>query len=316
MIGKYIWYLQIRDGISLETISEKSGINAAIIKEFEDTNITRIPNIDLAAIAKAFTFKNAMDYFYFLNLNGTERNFRLYALGLPKTGTVSLQALFGKYRSGHEFWQWDTNQKHILFKEQTISKEELCEFLVYRDAAACLEMDSAYFNRYYIEMLAEVYSDAKFICLVRDPLSWVKSQVNYFMDIHREALHANRIDNGFPFDLPRGNQKSRDLFLKNIDEHIEITFKSWANAYRSILNQTQHLSTDRYCFIATNTIFQKIDYLATFAGISENNLFVEKAHSNISVYHIDVLKIANPELIDYYYRKHCKDLMDELSGKL
>ena len=316
MIGKYIWYLRCRDGLSLETVSEKSGINAAIIKEFEDTNITHIPNIDLAAIAKAFTFKNAMDYFYFLSLNGAKRHFRLYTLGLPKTGTVSLQALFGNYRSGHEFWQWDTNQKYIRFKEQTIGKEELRDFLIYRDAAACLDMDSAYFNRYFIEILAETYSDAKFIYMVRDPVSWVRSQVNYFMDIQKEALQSNRIDNGFPFDLPRGDQRSRDSFLQRIDEYIEITFKSWGNSYRSILNQTQHLSSDRYCFIATNRISQKIGDLASFAGISEKNLIVEKAHSNISVYNVDILKIVNTELIDRYYRKHCKDLMYELSDKL
>ena len=168
MIGKYIWYLRIRDGMSLEAVSEKSGINVAIIKEFEDSNIIYIPNTDLAAIAKAFSFKNAIEYVNLLKLNGTERHFRLYALGLPKTGTVSLCALFGKYRSGHEFWKWETNQKYIHFKEKTISKEELRDFLIFRDVAASLEMDSAYFNCYYIEMLAEIYADAKFICLVRE----------------------------------------------------------------------------------------------------------------------------------------------------
>jgi hypothetical protein len=165
-------------------------------------------------------------------------------------------------------------------------------------------------------MLAEIYADAKFICLVRDPISWVKSHVNYFMNTNREALQSNRIDNGFPFDLPSGNQHSRDLFLKNIDEYIEITFKSWANSYRSILNQTHHLSTEKYCFIDTNKISYKTDYLARFAGISVRDLIVEKAHSNISIYNVDVLKIVNPELIDHYYCKHCKNLMNELSDKL
>ncbi|NWJ52265.1 MAG: hypothetical protein HXX14_15520 [Bacteroidetes bacterium] len=316
MIGKYIWYLRLRDGLSLEAVSEKSGINTLIIKEFEGSNITHIPNADLAAIAKAFTFKNAIDYFRFLNLNGVERQFRLYALGLTKTGTVSIDGLFGKYRSCHEFWQWDTNQKYILFKEHSISREEFRDFILLRDAAACLEMDSAYFNRYYIDILSEEFTDAKFICLFRDPISWVKSQVNYYMDADREALQSTQIDNGFPFDMPRGEQVPRNKFLQNIDEYVEITFKSWAIAYRLILNQIRKLPDESYRFISTNQISQKLDLLANFAGVSQKNLVVGNAHSNKSVYQVDILKIVKSELIVQYFNKHCKDIMDEILEKI
>ena len=231
MIGKYIWYLRLREGLSIESVSEKCGLKPSILKEFEDLNISRIPNTDLAAIGKAFTFKNAVDYIHFLNLNGVHRRFRIYALGLPKTGTVSLHALFGNFISGHEFWQWDANQKYIQFKETTITREAFRDFVLLRDAAACLEMDSAYFNRYYIDILSEEFVDAKFVCLLRDPESWVRSQINYFMDISKEALQSTRIDNGFPFDLPRGDKVSRDEFLQNIDKHIEVTFKKIGRAH-------------------------------------------------------------------------------------
>jgi transcriptional regulator with XRE-family HTH domain len=315
MIGKYIWYLRIKEGLSLEAVSEKSGIKTDVLKEFEEVNISRIPNADLAAIAKAFTFKNAIDYFNFLKFNGTQRHFRLYAFGLPKTGTVSLYGLFGKFRSGHEFWQWDTNQKYLQFKEQAINRDEFRNFLILRDAAACLDMDSAYFNRYYIDILSEEFADAKFICLIRDPESWVKSQVNYFMDTTKEALQSVRIDNGFPFDLPRGDQVSRDKFLLHIDEYIEVTFKSWANAYRSILGQTEKLNPERYCFIWTNEISCQLGAIAKFAGIPETELKAENVHSNKAVYQVDALKMVGPDLIAQYYNRHCKDLWDTISNK-
>lgn len=315
MIGKYIWYLRLRDGLSLEAVSEKSGIKTGILKEFEDANISHIPNADLAAVAKAFTFKNAIDYFNFLNLNGVQRRFRLYALGLPKTGTVSIHALFGKFLSGHEFWQWDTNQKFIQFTEQAIGRNEFREFLIMRDAAASLEMDSAYFNRYYINILSEEFADAKFVCLIRDPESWVRSQINYFIDTEKEALQSKRIDNGFPFDLPRGDQASRDELLLHIDDYIEVTFKSWANAYRMILSQTEKISPERYCFIRTNEISQKLGAIAEFAGVSETNLIADKAHSNKADYRVDVLKMVSPVLIAQYYNRHCKELWDSLSKK-
>ena len=316
MIGKYIWYLRQKDGLSVDDVEMKSGIKALVIQEFEDTNVARIPNADLAAIAKAFTFKNAIDYFNFLKLNGTQRHFRLYALGLPKTGTVSLHALFGKFRSGHEFWQWDTNQKYIQFKEQAINRDEFRNFLIIRDAAACLDMDSAYFNRYSIDILSEEFADAKFICLIRDPLSWVKSQINFFMDTTKEALQSDRIDNAFPFDLPRGDQASRDKFLLHIAEYIEGTFKTWANVYRAILSRTEKLSPERYCYIRTNEISHKLGTIANFAGIPETDLIAESVHSNKAVYQVDALKMVGPDLIAQYYDRHCKELWDSISKKI
>ena len=315
MIGKYIGYLRKKDGLTMDDVARKSGIEASVIQEIENTNAIRIPNIDLAAIAKAFTFKNALDYFNFLKLNGAQRQFRLYALGLPKTGTVSLHAIFGKFRSGHEFWQWDTNQEYIQYKERAISRDEFHKFLLIRDAAACLEMDSAYFNQYYIDILSEEFADAKFICLIRDPKSWVKSQINCFMDTTKEALQSERLENGFPFDLPHGDQVSRDKFLQNIDEHIEVTFKSWANAYQAILRQTEKLSPERFCYIRTNEISQKLGSIAKFAGISETELRAENVHSNKSVYQLDALKMVSPDLIAQYYNRHCKELWESISKK-
>ena len=314
MIGKYIWYLRLKEGLSLEAVSEKCGLKPSILKEFEDLNISRIPNTDLAVIAKAFTFKNAVDYIHFLNLNGVQRHFRIYALGLPKTGTVSLHALFGNFRSGHEFWQWDTIQKYLQFKETTIAREAFREFVLMRDAAACLEMDSAYFNRCYIDILSEEFADAKFVCLLRDPESWVRSQINYYMDTSKEVLQSTRIDNGFPFDLPRGDQVSRDEFLLHIDEHIEVSFKSWANAYRIILSQTEKLSPEQYCFIRTNEISHKFGLLAKFAGIAETDLLIKKSHSNKAVYQVDALKMVSADIIAQYYNLHCKELWDSLSN--
>ena len=176
-------------------------------------------------------------------------------------------------------------------------------------------MDSAYFNHYYIDILSEEFADAKFICLIRDPESWVKSQINYFMDTSKEAMQSLLIDNGFPFDLPRDDQVSRDKFLQHIDEYIEVSFKSWANAYRSILSQTEKLSPERYCFIRTDDISRKLGAIAKFAGIPEIDLRAENVHLNKAVYQVDALKMVGRDLITHYYNRHCKDLWDTISNK-
>jgi hypothetical protein len=129
-------------------------------------------------------------------------------------------------------------------------------------------------------------------------------------------LQSGQIDNGFPFDLPRGDQASRDKFLLHIDEHIEVTFKSWANAYRMILSQTEKLPRERYCYVRTNEISQKLGTISGFAGIPETELIVDKVHSNKADYRVDALKMVNPDLIEQYYNRHCKELWDSISKKI
>ena len=316
MIGQYISYLRLKEGLKIEQVSEKSGIIATVIHEFEATNIIRIPNTDLVSLAKAFTFKNAIDYFNFLQLNGATRRFRVYALGLPKTGTVSLKGIFDNFRSGHEFWSWDMNQNYIDYKNKTISREGFRDFLLLRDSAACLEMDAAYFNNYAIDIFAQEFSEARFICLFRDPVSWVRSQVNYFMDPSKEALQSLQIENGFPFDLPRGDKLSREKFLQQLDKNIEVTFQCWANSYRRILQQVKTLDSSRYCFIPTPTISQNMGLLASFVGVPESSLIAEKSHLNKSVYQTDVLKLVDAKTINRYYLTHCKEIEEEISEKI
>ena len=315
MIGKHIWYLRLRDHLSVDEVSERSGIPAGIIHEYEESGITQIPNADLAAIAKAFSFRNAVDYVQFLKLNGCIRKFRLYALGLPKTGTVSLHAIFSRYRSGHEFWQWDTNQHYIQYKEQSIDREALRDFLLYRDAAACLEMDSSYTNRYYLSILADEFPDARFICLIREPISWVGSHINYFMDVTKEALQSARIDNGFPFDLPLGDVAARRELLNGLDHYIETTFRSWANACRSMLIQTRSLPPDRYLYLMTDQISTSVGRIAGFAGISESELDSAKSHCNKAIYQTDVLTLVPKEIIRSCYDRYCRELFEELKAE-
>ena len=126
---------------------------------------------------------------------------------------------------------------------------------------------------------------------------------------------SDRLENGFPFDLPLNDQVSRDKFLLHIDDDIEGTFKTWASAYRSILSQTEKLSPERYCFIRTNEISHQLGAIAKFAGIPESDLRAENVHSNKAVYQLDALKMVDPDLIAQYYNRHCKDLWDTISNK-
>lgn len=87
----------------------------------------------------------------------------------------------------------------IRHKHGDIALERFCGFLKEREMlGGLLEMDSAHFNRHYIDILKEEFPEAKFICLIRDCYSRVNSFVNYFVVPEREAIQSKELPNGMP----------------------------------------------------------------------------------------------------------------------
>ena len=63
----------------------------------------------------------------------SSRQFQCYCVGLAKTGTTSIAAIFGRYRSEHDFMFEETMAKIAAWREGQISPELFAEFILERD---------------------------------------------------------------------------------------------------------------------------------------------------------------------------------------
>ena len=222
MLGERIKQLRQRNGISLEELAGKAGISVDTLNRIENKGIEQIEVETLLKIADNLRLKCSSDFVYLMQLNKEPGRFKAYTVGLPKTGTVSVTGIFSNYRSPHEFDQWDAHQMVIKYKKSEILKDELCEFIKKRDLMGGIpEMESAHFNRHYIDILIGEFPDAKFVCLVRDCYSWVNSYINYFIIPEREAIQCREIGNGMPFDLPRGANDKKEELVRNFPKYID-----------------------------------------------------------------------------------------------
>ena len=307
MIGKRIHYLRKQQNLSKQDFAQRSGITIQELDKIETGNESNISNDNLISIANQFRFSKPTDFISFMQLNGKKRRFRAYTLGLPKSGTVSLAGLFSKYRSGHEFMQWDTHQTIIKYKNGTITKNEFIDFIKYRDAMASLEMDSAHFNRHYIDILADEYPDAKFIYLIRDCYGWISSFINYFVHPHHEALQSKELKNGMPFDIPHNDLQSKKRLVEEFDNYLHIPLSYWAQEQKKIL---QLLPSDRSLVIRTCDISKSIKKISSFIDIKPNTLNLERSHLNKSAYTINMLHQSEPEFLESQFQKYCGALMD------
>ena len=69
--------------------------------------------------------------------------FKAYGIGMPKTGTTSLQRIFSlNYRSAHEPEATLLIPKNIAFAQRKIDQKEFTNYIKRRDRRLSLEIDS------------------------------------------------------------------------------------------------------------------------------------------------------------------------------
>lgn len=307
MLGKRIRDLRARQNISREDLASRAGLTADELARIEEENVVQLPAPQLLALADGLCLREASSYVALLKLNGVSRRFQAYCLGLPKTGTVSIKGIFGNYRSAHEFRQWDTHDMVIRFRQGHASRAQFLSFIQDRDVTGQLEMDAAHFNRHYVDMLAEEFPEARFICLIRDCYSWVDSLINYFTEPEREAIRSKELDNGLPFDLPRGDCEAKRELIRNFERYVDGPLSHWAAETRATL---ERLPADRSLVIRTHEIAQNVDALADLVGVPPDSLLRQNTHLNKADYHTRILSRCDRGLLREKCAQHCGELME------
>jgi hypothetical protein len=104
-----------------------------------------------------------------------ERRFHLINLGLPRTGTTTVAAMFDAWRSAHEFWS--TPVAEVLSKRQAgqNSDDEVEAVLRRRETAGQLEVDSTSFLHLAAEPLVRLHPSAAYVLTWRPYESWLDS---------------------------------------------------------------------------------------------------------------------------------------------
>jgi transcriptional regulator with XRE-family HTH domain len=307
MLGRRIQDLRERQGISRETLAERTGLRVEEVIRLETHNHgAQVPTDVLLRIADGLRLRKAIEFASLVRLNGMTRRFQAYCLGLAKTGTVSIGGIFSNYRNGHEFQQWETHQMIIQYRRQQISRQEFKIFLQDRDAVGCLEMDTAHFNRHYVDILAQEYPEAKFVCLIRDCYSWVNSKLNYFIIPEREALQSQELPNGFPFDLPRGACEAKEELICNFDRYIDIPLTFWAAEYRAMIAR---LPRERSLIVRTHDIANQVETMAHLVGVPPETLVKERSHLNKGQYRLNIFDRYDHNWLQQKFDTHCGELM-------
>ena len=261
--------------------------------------------------------ENNFSFFY---NTSSSRRFQAYNVGLPRTGTSSIASLFGLYRSDTEFMEQETVEQIIALYDGNLSAKEFRNYLLHRDQKGKLEMDSASFNHFYLDILVEEFPLAKFVFTIRDCYSWLNSYFKLLLK-YRKRFDDQGIDppawmvnygrvlfGELAWDIwePFSSLQYLQQKLLDLPELLDVFLRHWGESNRRILKL---LPRDRSFIIKTHELSDKLDELAKFINIPIYSL-TSAYHTNISAEKTDLLSVLDEGVFDQLAKKYCGDLFE------
>lgn len=236
------------------------------------------------------------------------RRFHLYNVGIAKTGTSSMAALFSRYHSGHEFMFRETVSQIMAWQDGRLSDTGFESYVLQRNQHGRLEMDAASFNHHYLHILRDRFPQAKFIFTIRDCFSWLDSILNmslrYGTNLPAWMLTYSRLFLGY--EIGRATVASPQNMLSELPQMVDGLLAYWATSNQRILNL---LPEKRSLVLPTHKISESLSTVARFAGIPPYTLMVAKKHVNCAPAKFNWLSHVDRHVLAERCHLHCGRLM-------
>ena len=240
-----------------------------------------------------------------------EPRFLVFGMGMAKTGSTSIAALFGDFRAGHEFMMRESCTSLVAWLRGSISTTEMRRFLRHRSTVGRLEVDSATFHWAYATELVREFPHAKYIVTYRHWYSWLDSVLDMLMTSCRELpdwfYDYGRLATGVPFR--RSDFRNRRRALDAVQSNLEQLLEHWNHVNRRLL---QALPRDRRLLLDTCSIGERIPEIARLAGVEPNRMRSDSSHSNRTTLRHRLLAQVNQDWLRDQGRRQCEELLREL----
>ena len=232
------------------------------------------------------------------------RRFHAFGVGMAKTGTHSLAAMFrAHYRCAHEPEEYALTRQILDRAAGRSSAAAVERYLVEADRRLKLELNVSLLNYFVLPSLLELFGEARFILTVRPPLEWLDSMINQQLGRpappHWRQLRDLRFEVAGGFPAAERALESRGLYP------LEGYLGYWARHNREVV---RGVPGDRLLVIETSRLGQSADRLAAFLGVPEVSLDTRGLHAFAAVRRYGVLSQIDPAYLGETAERLCGDV--------
>ena len=306
VLGNRLAELRNRQGLPREVVARGAGMSVDTLCTIEEGPTGPVPEPTLLAIADQLALQSRQELHYLIRLNRNPRRFKVYNVGIERTGTKSIAAIFSNYHSFHEFMWTETIRAILDYSKGGLAAEEFHSFVRDRDTKGMLELDSAGYTFFYLERLVEEFHHAKFIFCIRDCYSWLDSIINtYLQGVNDESLIQEYTS--FLFGVDQRLFEDRQAVTKEFPHHIDGFLSYWAEANARIVDA---LPQERSLTVRTAEISSRVHAMAQLAGVEQRTLVQTASHQNRSLKRYSILKEYDPAFLEEKFTVHCAPIME------
>jgi hypothetical protein len=238
------------------------------------------------------------------------RRTRVYCVGMGKTGTHSLAAMFSRnVRAAHEPWATRLISEILDWKSRKISEAQFVQWILERDREMGLEVDASNLNYLFLDILLREFSDAKYIHSIRDCYSWLDSIMNHQLRYPKLDPQWMRLREYRFGRLVDACYAPEDLVLKERGLHpLEIYFSLWKSHNEEVLAK---VPTERLFIVRTGDIRKRAYEIADFCGLPRHTIQPEQTHAFQNPEKQLSLRQLDRAHLERLVEKYCEPLMTQ-----
>jgi len=236
-----------------------------------------------------------------------KRKFQVYCVGLPRSGTHSVASMFrNKFRAEHEPYAGATIKMIEDVKRGKSSDKKVLKHLYIRDRLMQLELESAHYLYQFIPQLLELFPESKFILTVREPKSWLESEMNKnYQSVDgqmwsryealRYGVYKNRYENNDIENLNGVYPVSS--YLQYYVDHIDFVLRN--------------VPEEKLLVLDTFTIEENIERICEFTDAQKKHLNLSSIHSaKRKQKKVRINDLLEEEKLNYLFDKYCRTFIE------
>lgn len=236
------------------------------------------------------------------------RRFRLYNVGVGKSGTHSIAAVFARHHlAAHEPDALGTIGLVRHFHEGA-SVADIDAALLARDERLYLEVESSHLLNHFVPSLIRLFPEARFLLCLRDPWSWVRSLANQMLRtawmpadtpwrFHRNLMYG-----------PVSTAPEEAGLAANRISSIDGMMARYIETHRQLMGA---IPGAQLLIIRTEEIGARLAEIAAHAGTSAHTLRREASHAYKSLQSSSPIDSLPPDYVDAIVERHCGDFARE-----
>lgn len=234
------------------------------------------------------------------------RRFHAFGVGMPKTGTHSLAAVFSRYRAWHEPEMERFMQIIKARADGELSDSAARDYIRQLDRRLWLELNASWINYFLVDLLLDEYPRAKFVLTIRDCYSWLDSIFNELLG-RTHVEFQTQFHRWYAEAISPGSHEDGDRVLAERGLWpLDAWLRSWHQHNARMLAL---IPSDRLLIIRTKDIGRALPRLAEFLGRPSDTLESGRSHEFKAAEKFGLLSQIEENYLHARVEARCGDLM-------